>query len=657
MADLQEVYDIHYNAILHDYDTRVERLQRRRHPIMRLIRASIWDFFLLLRDAWVSLLGFVLLTSVSTLYLIYAYNDHARAEVEAFQIDTALYETMLLMSLESGLPLPINDPLGEALFFIVPVLGLALVFQSVLNFSRLVLDKSSRIEYWQVSLAHTFKDHIIICGLGNVSYRVILQLLEANRDVLVIEKDWNSEYVDSVLSLKVPVILGDARNARTLQQARIQHAHSLIAATHEDLINIEIGLAARRRRGKLPIVLRIFNDELDTNLENRFGHNSAFSASALAAPTFATAAMGRSIAHVLPLPPGFTVGEQGVTFLGVMQLTISQQSQLTGSPQACEERYGIRILRHIQTKDLRKHGVRLLQSRADRQASASLSPGDIIVILGPMAILEQLRVLNEQNHNLERIPLRTFSLEPLPGHDRAYDTVIVCGLGKVGYRVVTELLALEPRAKVVVVCAPDDTPGPFIESLQEMGVTTIFGDARRSRILQEAGIDRACSVVAVTSNDLINLQIGLAAQRLYKDIDLVLRVFSDTLAERLSTLFGVHTTFSIAALAAPTLAAAGVVHGIDYAIEIGEQVFSAATIALHPGDRFIGLSIAELRERHNLLVIAVRRDKQSIDNLALTTRLQAHDELVLLADIVRLSKLDPDRLREIELHAAVALSE
>jgi hypothetical protein len=29
----------------------------------------------------------------------------------------------------------------------------------------------------------------------------------------------------------------------------------------------------------------------------------------------------------------------------------------------------------------------------------------------------------------------------------------------------------------------------------------------------------------------------------------------------------------------------------------------------------------------------------------------------LLADIVRLSKLDPERLREIELHAAVALSE
>jgi|HigsolmetaAR202D_1030399.scaffolds.fasta_scaffold00384_29 K+ transport systems, NAD-binding component len=657
MPDLQDIHDIHYNAILHDYDTRVERLQRRRHPIGRLIRASIWDFFLLLRDAWLSLLGFALLTAVSTCYLVFFYNDHARAEVEAFHVDTALYETMLLMSLESGLPLPINDPLGEALFFIVPVLGLALVFQSVLNFSRLVLDKSSRIEYWQVSLAHTYKNHIIVCGLGNVSYRVILQLLEAKRDVVVIEKDWDSEYVDSVLSLKVPVILGDARNAQTLQQARIQHAHSLIAATHEDLINIEIGLAARRRQSKLPIVLRIFNDELDTNLENRFGHNSAFSASALAAPTFATAAMGRSIAHVLPLPPGFTVGDPSVTFLGVMQLTIARNSQLIGPPQACEDRFGVRILRHIKAKDLRKHGVRLRQPRTARQISTELAPGDIVVLLGPMATLEQLRQLNEHDHNQQQAPLRSFSLEPLPGHDRAYDSVIVCGLGKVGYRVVSELLSLEPRPRVVVVCSNDDTPGPFLESLQEMGVPVIFGDARRSRILQEAGIDRACSVVAVTSNDLINLQIGLAAQRLHKDIDLVLRVFSDTLAERLSTLFGVHTTFSIAALAAPTLAAAGVVHGIDYAIEIGEQVFSAATIALHPGDKFIGLSIAELREQHNLLVIAVRRDKQPIQNLSLDTRLQLGDELVLLADIVRLSKLDPIRLREIELHAAVAKSD
>jgi hypothetical protein len=59
----------HYNAIAQDYDIRIEHLQRRRHPLWRLIRASIWDFFLLLRDAWISLVGFAVVTGISALQL------------------------------------------------------------------------------------------------------------------------------------------------------------------------------------------------------------------------------------------------------------------------------------------------------------------------------------------------------------------------------------------------------------------------------------------------------------------------------------------------------------------------------------------------------------------------------------------------------------
>ncbi len=161
----------------------------------------------------------------------------------------------------------------------------------------------------------------------------------------------------------------------------------------------------------------------------------------------------------------------------------------------------------------------------------------------------------------------------------------------------------------------------------------IFGDARRTAILQAAGSDAACSVVAVTSDDLINMQIGLAAHKLSRDIDLVLRVFSDTLAERLTGLFGVHTAFSIAALAAPTLAAAAVVPGIDYAIELGEQILSTATLTVRADDQLANQSISEVRQRQKLLVIALRRQGQPMVSLSLDTRLVVGDELVVLANI------------------------
>jgi Trk K+ transport system NAD-binding subunit len=619
----------HYNAITQDYDIRIERLQRRRHSLWRLIRASIWDFFLLVRDAWISLVGFAFVTAVSTLYLLYGYRDPDSTSVSPFSVDTALHETIRLMALESDLPLPTHDLFGEILFFIIPVLGLALVFQSVLNFSRLLLDKSSRIEAWQISLARTCRNHIILTGLGSVSYRVTIQLLEAGYDVVIIERDWESEFVSAALELKVPIILGDARQASILRQAGIHGAHSMITATHDDLINIEIALAARRRRDDLPIVLRIFHDELDTNLEYRFGRNSAFSASALAAPMLATAAIGRSIAHVLPLPEGFATGEHAATTLGILQLTIRRNSPLCMAAQVAEEHYGIRILRHLGPRGSAK------PQRKGHQPAATLAPDDIVVFLGPLTVLEVLRTQNEQQStpDIADSQLRVFSREPLPGHARAYDTVIVCGLGKVGYRIVQALAQLEPRPTIVIVCLEHDTPEPFIETAQALGLRIIFGDARRTTILQAAGSDSACSVVAVTSDDLINMQIGLAAHKLSQDIDLVLRVFSDTLAERLSVLFGVHTAFSIAALAAPTLAAAAVVPGIDYAIELGEQILSTATLIVRPDDPFANQSISEMLQRHTLLVIALRRQGQPMLTLSRDTRLVVGDEFVVLADI------------------------
>ncbi len=106
----------HYNAITQDYDLRIERLQSRRHSLWRLIRANIWDFFLLVREAWVSLVGFALVTGVSTLYLLYGYRGQDPAHAPPFSVDTALHESIRLMALESDLPLPHMISLARSCF-------------------------------------------------------------------------------------------------------------------------------------------------------------------------------------------------------------------------------------------------------------------------------------------------------------------------------------------------------------------------------------------------------------------------------------------------------------------------------------------------------------------------------------------------------------
>ncbi|MCU0491440.1 MAG: NAD-binding protein [Chloroflexaceae bacterium] len=597
-------------------ELRLERLRKRRrgYPLWRVVLASIWDLGLLLRESWVALLGFSLLSAVNTLYLLFIYHDYDNSGISPFTFVAAVYETIRMLVLQSGLPLPQNDPLGVLLFFITPLLGLALVFQSVLNFGRLLLDKGSRREAWQVALASTFRQHVIVCGLGRVSYRVALQLLEAGYEVVVIEKNWSTEFLSTMLGLKVPVVLGDAREPTALRQAGALRARGLIAGINDDLLNVEIALSARRLRPDINVVLRIFNQELDTNLERALGRNSAFSSSALAAPTLAAAAVSRAVVHVLPLPDGL---------LAIAEVIIQPNSQLAGFSLQVEETFHVRVLRHRDAKG-REQPTGFM---------SKLESGDVVLLLGALDALEQVRRRNQPGNKLE-------FLEAVPAQrpTRRFTTVIVCGLGKIGSRMVRVLQQSQPRPEIVVICQADTEPR-LLDEMGRIGVRVIIGDARDPAVLAEAGVERATAVAAVISHDLTNLQIGLAARRTRADVHLVLRVFSDLLAERLATLFGIYTTFSASALAAPTLAAATVLPQVDYAVDIGDKLYATITRSVVPVDQFSGRTITQVRTQSGMLVIAVRRNGVRLLPLPLETQLLPGDEIVVFDRIDALARL------------------
>lgn len=641
-SDRRDVDD----SVLRSSDARWHRLQRRPRPLWRPAVAGVYDLFLLVREARFALAGFAILALINASYLLFVY-DHVAAGVPRFTVLSAFYETMRMMSLETDLPIPEGDLLGDLLFFITPLLGLALVFQSILNFGRFIVDKGSRREGWQISLARTYHNHVIVCGLGSVSSRVICELLEANYSVVAIERDWSSEFVEPILALGVPVIHGDARNPEVLRDAGLFRARSLIAGISDDLANIEIGLSARRQRATLPIVLRIFNDELDLNLEQTFGHNSVFSTSALAAPTLAAAALGRSIAHVLPLPPRFAHPDGAPRLMGVLQLTIAPGSSLIGAREALEDRYGVRTLLHSKAGPPQRNGAR------HREGPQSFERGDLVALLGPLEQLEQLRLLNRTNGTDSEPGLRSFSLVPRPGAERASDTVIVCGLGKIGFRVVRSLERMRPRPRVVLVYRSSDTDPELIEEVRGLVAAAHHGDARLTAVLCQAGMERACALIAATGDDLTNMQIGLAARRLAPDIDLVLRVYNEDLAERLETLFGAHTTFSVPALAAPTLTAAAVVRGVDYAIEVGAQIYSTTTLVVDPAGDMHGRTVAAVRAQSGVLVLALRRAGRQLP-VRLDTVLQAGDELAVLVDLPRLEWLQ-DRAPHVRGLAAASV--
>ena len=585
-------------------------LQQRRYSLWRLIRANLYDLRLLARESSLVLIGFVVVVFIGTLYLRFFYT------LQQLSFHVALYQAVKLLLFASDEKLPTDIP-GQILFFVVPLLGLALLTQGVLNFGRLVLDKSNRREAWQVALASTYHRHVIVCGVGHVGIRVMTHLLEAGYDVIVVERDWSSEYVTRALNLKVPVVLGDARELTSLRQAGLKHARAIVACVNNDLVNIEIALAARAAQQEIPTILRIFSEELDRNLEHSFGRNIAFSTSALAAPTLAAGSVSHQIDYVLTL-------ESSPDLLGVTHLTLPQTSGFAGPLWKFEESASLRVLAHHNAAG----------REAQNLALQDLKAGDRLTILGSLPLLETLHL--KLLDTAETAPLA-------PGRARhsseLLDRVIVCGLGKVGYRVVQRLSRLTPRPQITVIHL-DDGENSFSKQIADLeGVKTIIGDARDIAILQKAEVDRATTIAAVTSDDLVNLQIGLAARHTHPHLHLVLRVFSDALAVKLGDLFHISTTYSTSELAGSTLAAASILPGVSQAFFVDEDLLATDQYVARPNDRLSGNAVQTIRTQEDALVIALRREGAMHTLPPLDMVVAPGDEVTLLAPLNTLAQL------------------
>jgi len=111
----------------------------------------------------------------------------------------------------------------------------------------------------------------------------------------VVELDASGPFVSLITEQGIPVLFEDARKTDVLIKAGLERASAVIACTDNDLSNVEIALDAREVRPDIRIVLRLFDQGLASKIVNSFDIEAAFSASALAAPAFAAAAVDPSV--------------------------------------------------------------------------------------------------------------------------------------------------------------------------------------------------------------------------------------------------------------------------------------------------------------------------------------------------------------------------
>src|SRR4051794_1290152 len=100
--------------------------------------------------------------------------------------------------------------------------------------------------------------------------------------------------------------------------------------------------------------------------------------------------------------------------------------------------------------------------------------------------------------------------------------IVLCGLGRMGARVLEYLRAAHLPAVVIdTVCKADDP--------RLAGAKLISGDCRRREVLQSAGVADARGVLILTNDDLLNITTALTVRGLNRDVRIVLRMFNQNL--------------------------------------------------------------------------------------------------------------------------------
>lgn len=131
---------------------------------------------------------------------------------------------------------------------------------------------------------------------------------------------------------------------------------------------------------------------------------------------------------------------------------------------------------------------------------------------------------------------------------------IVCGLGGVGMRI-GEQLSLLGEDLVAIEYDPNSR---FLGAARARRVPLLVADASVPETLRLANIHRARSLLAVTSDDTVNLEIAITARSLAPRLPVLVRIHDPRFAQQIKQVFDFDMVMSPTGLAAPAFAATAI---------------------------------------------------------------------------------------------------
>lgn len=185
---------------------------------------------------------------------------------------------------------------------------------------------------------------------------------------------------------------------------------------------------------------------------------------------------------------------------------------------------------------------------------------------------------------------------------------IICGLGGLGVKIAQQLL-MQGHDVVVI---ERDAENRFLSMARSQQIPVIVADASFPLTLKMANIEKANALLAVTQDDMVNLEVALTAKELSPDLSLIVRSNNPAQAERMNQVFDFTAVLNPFDISAPAFAAAALGGRVLGSGVTGEILWIALSLLITPAHPFCGETVRTIAIEADLVPLYLQTPNQQI---------------------------------------------
>ena len=301
--------------------------------------------------------------------------------VESWSVLDALYMTVITVTTIGFKEVHELDNSGKSFTIFLALAGVGAAMYALSSFISIGVGGHLIRNYKgkkMINELKKYKNHIILCGCGQMGECALKELLIRGTKVVVI--DSNPETCEKLEQYKIPVIQNDATLETVLENAQIKLAHGLIASLQDDADNLFLTLTAREMVPELFIIARASDKKIGAKFK-RAGANKIILANEVS---------GRHMANILLAPEAMNFIDK-ITGLknrqfGLREIVLTSECEWLNKTIA---EANLRANTGLNVLAIRQGNAELLINPGPE---TRLNEGDLLIVFGPIDAAEKLNV-------------------------------------------------------------------------------------------------------------------------------------------------------------------------------------------------------------------------------------------------------------------------